>query len=175
LSVTVPASTPPLTVLTNTARIEPIPQDPHAANNVQQAATVVNLFNPTKTVSPPEAIPGDVVTYTITLANGDDLSVTARLTDLIPGGLVYLPGSSSINSASVELYDAASGSLLWQGNVPPHSTTTLRYQAQLTAPRGTSVTNTVQVQHSGEMTSTRQAVLLSRPYRFYLMLLVKDR
>ena len=85
-----------------------------------------------------------------------------------------MPGSSRVNDASVELYDAASGSMLWQGDVPPQGATTLRYQAQVTAPRGTPVTNTVWVKHSGAMMSTRQAVVLSKPYRAYLVVIAKD-
>ncbi|MGD9100915.1 MAG: hypothetical protein PVF45_10585, partial [Anaerolineae bacterium] len=173
LSVEVPADTPPLTVLTNTARISPIPQDPNTANNINQLPTVVNLFHLTKSVNPSEALPGEAVIYTLTLANGDDVTVTAHLTDRIPLGVAYVSSSSEVNAVKTELYDDASGSIRWQGDVPPYSTTTLRFQAQITATRGTAITNTVQVKHRQGIVSSRQVVVYSTPYRAYLPLMVK--
>jgi len=172
LSVEVPAGTAPQTPLTNTVNISAIPQDPNAANNVDEALTTVNLFHLAKTAIPSQLSLDDVVTYTITLANGDDVTVTASLTDPIPAGAVYLPGSSTVNGVSTELYNDASQSIEWQGAVPPNSTTTLRLQAQITTTCATIV-NSVRVKHIAGMISSRQATIHIVPCSIYLPILTK--
>lgn len=173
LSVRVPAGTPALTPLTNSTHVSPIPQDPDTANNADEALTIVNLFRPTKTAHPSEVAPGNVVTYTLTLTNNDAITITAHLTDPLPAGAAYVLGSSAVNGDSIELYNDASNSIEWQGAVPPNSATSLRFQAQITAARGTVVSNTVRVEHIAGIISSRQAAVYVVPYKIYLPLVTR--
>lgn len=73
-----------------------------------------------KSASPTNVVAGGVVTYTITLANsGDEAAQGVRVTDTLPAGFTYRPGSSrvTINGASVSTADPSrSGSTLtWSG------------------------------------------------------------
>ena len=65
--------------------------------------------------APPYAPPGSVISYTITLDNLDTVTRTFRLTDTLPAGLEYIPGSATGGLA----YDAANRRLTWQGEIGP--------------------------------------------------------
>ncbi|HIP72130.1 MAG TPA: hypothetical protein EYH05_12125, partial [Anaerolineae bacterium] len=77
--------------------------------------------------APGFAPPGSVITYEITLDNLDAITHTFRLTDTLPLGLEYIPGSATGGLA----YDAGSRQLTWQGEVEPG---TLGYEVTAVTP-----------------------------------------
>ncbi len=74
-----------------------------------------------KTVSPGVARPGDVVTYTIVLQNQESVTHTYALTDAIPAGATYVPGSLSGSHAA---YDAVHDAVLISATIPGRSKAT---------------------------------------------------
>ncbi len=69
----------------------------------------------TKTVSAETALPGDTLTYTITVAPNvtpEDLAYT--LTDTIPAGMTYVPGSATATDGVV---DVVGDTLTWTGTM----------------------------------------------------------
>ena len=77
--------------------------------------------------APPYAPPGSIITYEITLDNLDTVSHTFRLTDTLPLGLEYIPGTATGGLA----YDAANRQLTWQGEMGPG---TLGYEVTAVTP-----------------------------------------
>jgi uncharacterized repeat protein (TIGR01451 family) len=78
--------------------------------------------------APTFAQPGDIITYTITLDNLDAISHTFSLTDTLPAGLTYVPGSATGGLA----YNPTTRQFTWSGEVGPG---TLGYVAsQVSAP-----------------------------------------
>ncbi len=66
-----------------------------------------------KTVSPEAAFYGDTLTYTITvLPNVTNENLTYWLTDTIPAGLTYVPGSAQASAGTV---DVTGNELTWNG------------------------------------------------------------
>ncbi len=84
-----------------------------------------------KTVSSPHANPGEKITYTLTLINrGQTAAQAVTVTDEIPMGLRYIPGSLT---ATEGIFEAINPTLLlWRGPVNGLSTVTVTYQVSVT-------------------------------------------
>lgn len=135
---------PALTVLTNTAMIDAIPQDANPADNTSQVVTVigsnVNLSASSKTVDKTVAHPGEVLTYTLVVSNTGNAPAAVTVTDTLPAGLTYAIGSVS-NAA----YNDVANRIEWSGGLAAGVQRTITFRAAVNAgvPDGTSITNTV--------------------------------
>jgi uncharacterized repeat protein (TIGR01451 family) len=87
--------------------------DLHLPVAVQKAYST-DLAALSKTV-PAVAQPGQIITYTIALDNLDAISHTFSLTDTLPAGLSYVPGSATGGLA----YNPATRQFTWSGDVGP--------------------------------------------------------
>ena len=100
-----------------------------------------------KLVDKQQALPGDVLQYTLVVMNdqldGEDPGTQVRLVDALPATLELVPGSLS-EAAS---YDAEARTIHWSGQVPRGLNVELTFLAQLTpaAEEMRSVINTLQV------------------------------
>jgi uncharacterized repeat protein (TIGR01451 family) len=163
---------PALTVLTNTAAIDVLPQDVNSANNTSQVFTVigskVNLLASTKTVDKAGVNQGAPVTYTLALVNTGNVTATVTITDPIPTGAVYVLGSSTLDAVSASLYNDVANRIEWHGAIPAGRTVTLRFQAVIFAAGGTLVTNTLTLNDGAGLIFDRQAVTRSIRYSIYL-------
>ena len=65
--------------------------------------------------APPVAQPGQIVTYQIALDNLDGITHAFSLTDTLPAGVSYVPGSATGGL----VYDAAARQLAWSGDLGP--------------------------------------------------------
>lgn len=74
---------------------------------VRQADDVV------KTADVTEAEPGDVITYTITITNYTSDPIEYDVSDTLPAGVTYVPGSVTGGAA----YDADTNTIAWNGTV----------------------------------------------------------
>jgi uncharacterized repeat protein (TIGR01451 family) len=63
-------------------------------------------------------LPGQFVTYTIHLENHDEVTNTYQITDTLPAGLTFVPGSATINGVPGGLVHN-SGVLTWSGDLGP--------------------------------------------------------
>jgi uncharacterized repeat protein (TIGR01451 family)/uncharacterized repeat protein (TIGR02543 family) len=96
-------------------------------NQLQVLPTVV------KTVSTPDAGPGDTITYTVNVQN-PGAAFTATLTDPIPTGASYAGNCSPACSF-------ASGTVSWSGVTIQSGANTFSFDATITATGGSTVTN----------------------------------
>jgi uncharacterized repeat protein (TIGR01451 family) len=90
-----------------------------------------NLSPSTKKVSTPSADPAEVVTYTLWISNTGGLAdQPVVLTDTIPSGLAYVPGSlASIYGTG---NDTTAPTLTWAGNLNESQAMSITYQVQVT-------------------------------------------
>ncbi|MBI2953768.1 MAG: DUF11 domain-containing protein [Chloroflexi bacterium] len=95
------------TVFSNTARIDDGQHPPFQTSPVGTRFGFPAL-SATEAVNAASAMPGDILTYTITINNSGSLDATgARLTTTIPAHAAYVPGSAQVTA----------GSARFQGNV----------------------------------------------------------
>ena len=88
-----------------------------------------------KTVSAPEAGPGDTLTYTLTVSN-PGASFTGDVSDDVPAGTTFSAGSCSPACAF------AAGTVTWSSQSVPHGTSTFSFDVTVNAGTGgTTVTN----------------------------------
>jgi uncharacterized repeat protein (TIGR01451 family) len=89
-----------------------------------------DLASSTKTVAPEEAVVGEVVTFTVRLANAGALDASAHVTDTLPAALLFhgTPSASAGSAPSVN-----GQTLTWAGAVIAGETVTLTYATELTA------------------------------------------
>jgi uncharacterized repeat protein (TIGR01451 family) len=113
----------------------------------RSASTLINTIDLSasrKSIDPPTASASETVTYTIALVNNGTFTANATITDPLPGGLIYLAGSSIVDGVPIELYDTATNSLKWTGNVAAGDTVSVRFKATLNVP-SESVINVVAI------------------------------
>ncbi|WP_322507271.1 sortase, partial [Anaerolinea sp.] len=125
--------------------------------NVEAEASLVRIIEPRlmveKTVAPREAMEGQEVTFTITLSRHPDSEGPAHnvvLTDVVPYGLTYVPGSWQFVSgvAPTTLVESGVPTLTATWDVFPANApaTVLQFRARVTNIKpGSSVTNVAQV------------------------------
>jgi uncharacterized repeat protein (TIGR01451 family) len=103
-----------------------------------------NLTTSVKSASPISADPGEAITYTIYLHNTGALTpTTAFLTDQIPAGLAYEPGTLAASFGTVD--DSASPILKWQGSLASTPDITITYVVTATGLVTGNLTNTAVV------------------------------
>jgi uncharacterized repeat protein (TIGR01451 family) len=108
--------------------------------DVDGPAPPPDLTGSMKYPTPLAADPGETVTYTIALINsGRAVTDTVTLTDTVPNGLGYRPGS--LNATSGTANDSAAPLLTWQGDIDAESTITLTYQVSVTGSITGSIVN----------------------------------
>jgi uncharacterized repeat protein (TIGR01451 family) len=87
--------------------------------------------------------PSQTVTYTIGIANDSATpSSISTLTDPIPAGMTYVPGSAQVVGGG--LLNATSSHVNWQGTLAPSYHVTVTFGAKLSAPSGL-ITNTATI------------------------------
>lgn len=88
---------PVITSLSNTANVEY-----NGTSVTSNAANTILLLDPTisKTVDKATASVGEVVTYTVTISNPSEVSMSnLTFTDALPAGITYLAGSFEVNGS----------------------------------------------------------------------------
>lgn len=95
LVVNIPANTDPGTSFTNIATVSSTTPDPNDENNSAPATTTVMVRSPdlqvTKVADPEQVNPGENLTYTITVHNGEAYNAdNATLDDPLPAGTTFV-------------------------------------------------------------------------------------
>ncbi len=97
---------------------------------IKASAQLPDLTQSKITTSTNYANPEDTVSYFIKLTNsGVPNSSTLSLTDSLPAGLNYLPGTLAATSGSVD--DSLGSTLTWQGQLIASTPITITYQVQV--------------------------------------------
>jgi len=127
----------------------------------------------TKAANPADyVLPGDTITYTLTLANNGNDPLTIALTDTIPAGVTYVAGSAT---GGASLQDPP-GAIVWKGVLANGAQQTFTFKVTINAnvARGSLITNTVTATVGG-VPYTAQATVHVRPlYSIYLPLVFRN-
>jgi uncharacterized repeat protein (TIGR01451 family) len=116
---------------------------------------------------------GDVVTYTVVVQNlSAPLTATVDLTDTVPTGLAYVPGTLTATAGSVD--DTAAPTLTWTGVLSPTPAVTVTYAATVDTTASQSITNTAVISAPGYQTITRTATVLVNPRKVCLPLVLRE-
>ncbi len=137
----------------------PLPQLPDLSGSYKLASIPAPAF-------------GDEVDFTIVLSNsGAPLTGTLHLTDTIPTGLAYLPGSLAASSGTVSA--GLSPILTWDGNLDA-SPITITYATTVTAVAPTVIANQAYVTDGVWIDFTLQAWLIPNGQQLWMPVLVKE-
>jgi uncharacterized repeat protein (TIGR01451 family)/uncharacterized repeat protein (TIGR02543 family) len=123
-------------------------------------------------VNPDYALPGSVVTYTLTLKNGTSSGADAvSITDALPDSLTYQEGSLTATSGSA---DQTAGVITWNGSVNSGGQVVITYGATVgQSAKGTIVINQAVIEAGGDVFTRSAKVHVPPPYRTYLPLVAK--
>ncbi len=124
-----------------------------------------------KLVSAARADTGDILTYTLRVKNAGEGLARATLTDSIPAGAVYVPGSARAGNGTVA-YDEASDKIIWNGEVPSSGMSTIVFAVTVTEER--VIHNTATINDGLGGLTERSALTKVHPHDVYLPLIVKD-
>lgn len=86
-------------------------------DQVRVLAPRPDLGESSKEVFPAKAAPGDILDYTVRIQNtGDATAHEVRMTDVIPDGTAYVPGSLGCSSGTC-WHDVVADAVYWEGEV----------------------------------------------------------
>ena len=125
-----------------------------------------------KTASQPNPQTNQVVTYTIQL-QGLSLppTVTVSLTDVVPLGLSYIPGTLKASSG---ITTAVAPTLNWSGVLSPTPIVTITYATLVTTTARTAIVNTAHVSAPGYTAVPLNATIIANGYSSYLPIVMKN-
>lgn len=140
------------------------------AGELSDTVTIEPLFEPNltvaKSVSPSTARVGDIVTYTVQVANnGLIVERGLRIVDQMPAGLAYIEGSSRVGGDELPAPVRTGRDLAWQGlTIAGNGQLTITLQARVTERFG-ALTNAAWVETADGTRISRiaEAVLQVRP------------
>ena len=125
-----------------------------------------------KVASRPMVSFGETLTYTISIINqGSSLTETVSLTDTIPTGLTYVPGSLMATSGTVD--DSSAPTLYWNGLLTPTPTVTLTYAVTVNSEETQVLTNSVVITAPRQPSLTRSATVIINGHTIYLPLVFR--
>ncbi|HJX39557.1 MAG TPA: DUF11 domain-containing protein [Anaerolineae bacterium] len=124
---------------------------------------------PQKYPSFPIADQGEVVTYTIEVRGLDaPPQETIYLTDVVPAGLEYVPGSLDASAGATD--DAGAPTLRWSGALDSAPMVTVTYVVTVSASDPGAAINTATMTAPGYDTAEHSSTLLLNPLAIYLPL-----
>jgi uncharacterized repeat protein (TIGR01451 family) len=167
------ASTPPLGEATN--RLMTL-ADGEVTDPASAMVTVVAPdLTVTKTASPDEIQPGDIVAYSVVFDNdGDGESKIEVISDTLPPGFVF--DSMLPDSDITDPPDGSSGTITWDGPfwVPADSSLSLAYQARASSPAGSEATNRLVALADGEVTEPVSATVEIGPWFIHAPIVMRN-
>jgi uncharacterized repeat protein (TIGR01451 family) len=131
-------------------------------------STLVN--EPSKAVTPASVDFGETVEYTISLVGtGGRLAVT----DILPNGLSYTPGTASVGPVIGQLRADSTG-VFWSGTPAMDTQLTLSYAATVTTMGRRAIVNTAVVEGLGSADLRLTATVIANGDEVYLPLVLSD-
>ena len=158
--MTAKAGIPANSLITNTVTIQSGAET--YTRTVGLLVQSVDLSVSAKTANRTELLPGESVTYTISLQNGGLAPAQQTvLSDSLPAGLTYNPGTLACSSGAC---NEGGGRITWQGDLQSGGTLTVTYAATLNAvlTDRTPLTNTARIDAIGVADLRRSAVVYAR-------------
>jgi uncharacterized repeat protein (TIGR01451 family) len=137
------------------------------------SAVLPDLSGSTKQASIVAVRTGDVVTYRIVLANsGGPVTSTLFVTDTLPAGLAYRPGSVTATSGIVN--SSQLPTITWQSSPPIRFPITLTYAVTVSSASTLAIKNVAVIDPVIGQPFERSAVILVNPYKMYLPLVLRN-
>jgi len=150
---------------------------PMARHDLRRTARYIelkpSLERSTKTVRPAAAEQGQVFFFTVEIVRtGVALTSTVRLTDIIPSGLTYVPGSLVATSGAPDAAQAPT--LRWTGLLSDVTRVTLTYATQVTTPSTVARTNAATIDNGRGTILVHRATVILNGYKMYLPLISRN-
>lgn len=147
---------------------------PMARRDLRRTAQYVelkpSLEHSAKTARPAAVEQGQTVLFTVKIVRtGVALTSTVRLTDTVPSGLAYVPGSLTATWGVPDGTQAPT--LYWTGHLSEVTHVTLTYSAQVTTPNTVARTNTATVNDGRGTLLVRRATVILNGWKMYLPLI----
>jgi len=131
-----------------------------------------DLSPSTKIASQTAVQVGDTLTYTVQIVNNTgELTNTVQLTDTLPAGLTYVPGSLSATSGMAD--DSNAPTLTWVGILTPTPSITITYAVSVDVDFPQALTNTATISSPGHAPITRSATVIANGEKAYLPLVLR--
>ncbi|MFZ6028748.1 MAG: hypothetical protein ACOYYS_13615 [Chloroflexota bacterium] len=125
-----------------------------------------DLSQSSKSASQPAVSFGDTVTYTVRIESPSTITNTVWLTDTIPAGLSYVPGSLTASSGAAD--DSQAPTLRWTGVLTPTPTVLVTYAVTVTTESAEFLTNAAVLQIEGHPAITRAVTIIANGYQVFL-------
>jgi len=116
------------------------------------------------------ARPGELVPWVLRALNTEATSARLTLVDPLPGGLTFEPDSARASLGPAPVWDAATRTLRWTGDVPPGSAIEVTFDTRFAGRTGTWVSNVLEVTSADGTRLTTAAPVLGAAGRVYLPL-----
>jgi len=139
--------------------------------SLQWLSTPPDLSCSTKTVN--DIIPHwmEIVTYTVTLCNaGAPFSSTVTMTDPLPVGLSYVPGSLQASSGTA-VYEG--GEVRWEGLLPDFGEVVITYAARVVHESPRIIRNIATIDAGSFGVYTRTVSIIANAYMVFLPVVLK--
>jgi uncharacterized repeat protein (TIGR01451 family) len=154
---------------------------PSQAGNLKATAEFLPLLNiyyhlwqegtSQKTASAQTARFGDVITYTVVVRDlSAPLTATVYLTDALPSGVTYVPGTLS---ATAGITGANPPTLTWTGTLSPATVVTVTYAVTVSTSDPQVIANNAAITVPGYETITRTATVRANWLSVYLPLVTR--
>jgi uncharacterized repeat protein (TIGR01451 family) len=155
---------------------------PSQAGNLKATGEFVSLLNvfyhrwqagnSYQTVSNRTPLSGENVTFTIVIRGlAAPLTATVYLTDVVPAGLSYVPGTLAATAGTVVPTDPI---LRWSGMLSPSPMVTVTYAAKVVATTPTAILHTTIIDAPGYQTLTLDTTLIANGYAIYMPLVTRN-
>jgi uncharacterized repeat protein (TIGR01451 family) len=159
-------------IITNTAVIDPA-LNPALTRSATLLIGGPNLTASKKQVSAHRAWLSEVLTYTIVLiSSGDAFTDTVRITDTLPAGLGYLPGSLKAHAGVTD--DSAAPILKWSGVMSTAPVVTVTFAVSVATPNAAAIVNTATIHPGYGAPFTRDATIVVNPFELFLPLILRS-
>jgi uncharacterized repeat protein (TIGR01451 family) len=160
--------------ITNTVTIDPALNPPFTrSTSITVTISGPDLNGSTKQASATNAHWNEVLTYTIALRNsGQSFTQTVRVTDTLPAGLVYVPGTLTATSGTPNASSAPT--LTWSGVMSVTPVVTVTFAATVTTPNAATIVNTATINPGYGSLLTRTASIVVNPYELFLPLILRN-
>jgi len=129
------------------------------------------LLGLSKTVNRSTARPGDVLTYTLVVANAGMTGVTCTLTDAIPTGTAYVSHSASVTPLTGNLDDSAG--IRWTGELGSGKRVTVTFAVRVGPREGPLAVFNVAAIEAGSERIERRALTIVNARQVHLPLALK--
>ena len=116
---------------------------------------------------------GQTITYTIVIQNLPvPLTATVNMSDVVPSGLSYLPGTLTATTGTVT---ETAPTLLWSGLLTPTPVVTVTYAVTVSTPITTplAISNTAHIAAPGFQTTTTSLIMVNG-LTTYLPVILRD-